>query len=156
MTVIARRVIATPGRSASEAWNVIIKLLAPNEESEARKELLNIAGIASCLIAEETIDVAPIIVYGDGPRVRIYCVYGDDAITGENANEASLPDSPMKGDWSMSLPCLPEDLEWVQTALKKHSSRISARELTAEVEVQKSQTEKTKTFIIDKEAFDRK
>ena len=133
MTVIVRRIIATPGRSASEAWNVIINLLAPDTGNEARKELLNIAGVASCLIAEETMDVAAIVVFGDGPRVRIYCIYGDDAISGESANEASLPDSPMEGDWRMSLPCAPEDLGWVQATLKKHSSRITARDLTEKV-----------------------
>jgi hypothetical protein len=46
MTVIARRIIATPVRSASEAWAAIVNILAPQSGSKARQELLAIEGIA--------------------------------------------------------------------------------------------------------------
>ena len=52
MTVVARRIAATPARSASEAWHVLVNLVAPSDGA-ARKELQGIEGIASCVIAEE-------------------------------------------------------------------------------------------------------
>ena len=134
MTVMARHVIAEPVRSASETWNVIVDLLAPEPDHKARNELLGVIGVASSLIAAEAMRDAPLVVYGAGPRVRIYCLYGESAILGEEANESSLTVSAVNGDWAMSLPCPSEDLEWVQAALKKRSTRITARELNTSVD----------------------
>lgn len=74
-----------------------------------------------------------IVVTCDGPRTRIYCLYDDDAVEGSDANEEALGFDPLAGDWAVSLPCLKDDLAWVQGALKKHSARITAREPDAEV-----------------------
>src|SRR4030042_4651426 len=128
MTTISRKIIAIPARSASEAWKVIVNLIAPQTDSDAQRELLETTGIASSLITDEAMKNAPIVVYGVGPRIRIYCLYNEDAITGENASEETLPFSPTEGDWKMSLPCPAEDLDWVQRALKKRSGRITARD----------------------------
>lgn len=54
--------------------------------------------------------------------------YGEDAMTGENANEDKLVTSPVDGNWKMSLPASESDLEWVQAALKEKSTRITARD----------------------------
>jgi len=43
---------------------------------------------------------------------------------------------PLKGDWGVSLPCPKEQLGWVQTALKKHCSRIIARDLSQGIATQ--------------------
>lgn len=153
MTVIARRIAATPARLASETWKIIVDLLAPDEESASREELLDIIGVASSLIADEAMESAPLVVYGAGLRVRVYCLYGEDAISGENSNEASLPVSPTQGDWKMSLPCPTEDLNWVQSALKKRSSRITARDLAEAVESEESEIQQATSPFIDKEAF---
>ena len=74
MTVIARRIKATPARSASSAWSVIVSLLAPKADSAARVELENIAGIAGSLISDEAFRSSPAVVYGSGPRIRLYCL----------------------------------------------------------------------------------
>lgn len=153
MTVIARRIISIPVRSASESWGMIVDLLAAQTEAEIRKELLGICGVVSSLIADEAMKDAPIVVYGSGPRVRIYCLYGEDAITGENANEAAFPSFPTEGDWRLSLPCPSEDLEWIQNVLKKKSSRITARNMTTEMEIEKSPNEQANQALINKEAF---
>src|SRR5262245_32139944 len=121
MTVIARRVIATPARPASAAWTVIVNIIAPDESSDARKELESISGIASDLIADEALKSAA-VVYGAGPRVRVYCLYNEDAIAGDGASESSLAFDPTNGDWRMSLPCPAEDLDWVNEALKTKSN----------------------------------
>ncbi len=124
MTVIARRFASVPERSAVDTWNAIVELIAPDPRSSARDELAAVAGVACSLIAGEM--SAPIVVYGSGPRLRIYCLYGDDAIEGDNVSEGAFPYVPTDGDWRMSLPCPEEELEWVQKSLRS-STRVSAR-----------------------------
>ncbi len=155
MTVVARRIIATPARPASEAWAVMVNLLAPDQNSEARKELESVSGIASNLIADEAFDGTPGVVFGSGPRVRLYCLYGDTAISGEGASESAFAFVPTEGDWRMSLPCPPDDLDWVRDALKNKSSRIAARAVDEDVddrEDSKSRSDPS-AYEIDRETF---
>lgn len=86
--------------------------------------------MAASLIADQALKSAPIVATCDGPRTRIYCLFDEDAIDGDDANEDVLGFEPLKGNWGVSLPCPKEQLGWVQTALKKHSSRIVARDLS--------------------------
>lgn len=155
MTVVARRIVATPARPASEAWAVIVDLIAPDGSGEARKELQSIAGIASNLIADEAFAYAAAVVYGSGPRVRLYCLYGDAAISADGASETALAFNPTEGEWQMSLPCPTEDLAWVREALKKKSSRIKARDTNDDVDDEGDSDEgKASTeFEIDREVF---
>jgi hypothetical protein len=132
MTVVARTFCSIPKRSALETWTAIVVLLAPKAGSEARRELESVAGIASSLITREAMN-SPIVVYGCGPRVRIYCVYNEDAITGDAANENKLAFDATEGDWHMSLPCPSDDLDWVTGALAKKTKRITARDQAEEV-----------------------
>jgi len=126
-TVMARRVASTPARTASTTWEKIMSLLAPDPQSDARKEIEKASGVACASISSEATKDAPIVVWGGGPRARVYCVFGDDAITGDNVNEDAFPKSPTEGDWRMSIPCLPEDVKWSGEKLASVSSRIVAR-----------------------------
>lgn len=155
MTVVARRIVATPARPSSEAWAVMVDLLAPDKNSDARRELDSVSGIASNLIADEAFERAAGVVYGSGPRVRLYCLYGDKAISGDGASESALAFIPTEGDWRMSLPCPAEDLDWVRDALKKKSSRIMARDVDEDVESDGDSEERkaSSSFEIDREAF---
>jgi hypothetical protein len=137
MTVVARTFCSIPKRSALETWSAIVALLAPKAGSEARRELEFVAGITSSLITREAMN-SPIVVYGCGPRVRIYCVYNEDAITGDAANESKLAFDATDGDWHMSLPCPAEDLDWIVGALGKKSKRITARDQAEAVESEDS------------------
>ena len=128
MTVLSRRIRATPYRSANDAWDLIVGLLAP-AAGGAQDELRRVGGLASSLIASEAWLESPVVVWGTGPRVRIYCLFGDNAITGDDANEQAFPNAPASGDWSMSLPCPDEDLDWVKAALAKQSTRTTARKV---------------------------
>jgi hypothetical protein len=128
MSVVARKIVSTPVRGSSETWAVVTDLLAP-KAGDARRELTAVAGVACSLIASETPSRDPIVIWGNGPRVRVYCLFGDDAITADDKNENALATCPTDGNWSMSLPCEEEDLAWVQQELTKHSKRISARKL---------------------------
>lgn len=128
MSVIARRIRATPERSGLEAWSVITDLIA-QRGSLARRELEAAAGVAACLIADEIPKESPIVVAGSGPRLRIYCLYGEDTAVGEDANEATLTWDPTDGEWKMWLPAPREDVEWVSRELAKGGTRIAAYEL---------------------------
>ena len=137
MTVVARTFCSIPKRSALDTWAAIVDLLAPRAGSESRRELESVAGVASSLITREAM-TSPIVVYGSGPRVRIYCVYNEDAITGDAANENKLAFDATDGDWHMSLPCPADDLDWVVGALAKKTKRITARDQGAGVESEES------------------
>ena len=153
MTTIARRIIATPVRSASETWAVIVNLLAAQAESPARQELQAVRGIASSLITDEAMKSSPIVVSGSGPRIRIYCLYDEDAMIGDNAKEDTLAFDATAGDWQMSLPCPADDLIWVQASLAKHSTRITARDMTTAVDAEENQSTTTKAIQVNMEAF---
>lgn len=129
MSVVSRRLRSTPVCSSTDTWSKVTDLLAP-DDSAAREELKSVAGVASSLITSEAMKDAAIVCSGSGPRVRIYCLYDEAAIVGEDANEAPLQQNPTDGDWSVSLPCPTEDLDWVGRALKRHSTRITARDLS--------------------------
>ncbi len=156
-SVVARRISATPARHASGTWAKIVGLIAPDQHSEAHKELESVTGIVSSLISDEAFKHAPVVVRGKGPRVRLYCLYDDDAISGEDASEAALVTVPTDDQWTMSLPCPTDDLEWVQSALKSKSTHITARDLTESVtdEDRDSQSDSSsvKAVTINREAF---
>ena len=109
-TVASRTFKSTPERDAARTWTAIVDLLTQGKASEARSELLAVAGVAASVIADQAPKDASITVTCDGPRTRIYCLYDDDAVEGSDANEDALGFDPLKGDWRVSLPCLAEDL----------------------------------------------
>jgi hypothetical protein len=154
MTVVARRVRATPHRGASNAWQVIVDLIAP-KDGTARRELLSINGIASSLISTESPKNAAMVVKGKGPRVRIYCLFDDDAISGDDANEASLAEYPTDGDWLMSLPADADDVSWVKEALVKKTARITVREKSETIDDGEEESKKSvaSEATINMEAF---
>lgn len=152
MTVLARGVRATPHRPADEVWSVIVGLLAPSGGA-ARDELMKIAGVAATLIAAEAPKHDRMVVWGGGPQVRITCLYGEAAITGDNANETKLPRTPTEGDWHMSLPCPEEDLTWVQAALAKRSKRITARKLGEKPDTEGDEAASVSEAAVNKESF---
>ncbi len=154
MSAVARRIRATPARAASDAWQVIVDLIAP-KDGDARRELLSIAGIASAIISTESPKASPMVVRGKGPRVRMYCLYDEDAVTGDDANEAALAECPTAGDWVMSLPADADDVPWVKDALAKKSTRVKVREKSEPFDDGEEQPGKAATAdaAINMEAF---
>jgi hypothetical protein len=132
-TVLARRVASTPVRTAVETWARIVEIIAPDPESPARKELAKVAGTACASIASEAPKEAPMVIWGSGPRARVYCVFDEDAITQDGLNEDALPRSPTEGDWRMSIPFLAADAAWSGASLAAASGRISARSVDEDV-----------------------
>jgi hypothetical protein len=157
MSTVARNFASIPARSASETWSSIVSILAPDDASEAHKELISVSGLVNSIISRETCQAAPMVVFGGpGPRIRIYCTHGEDAISGEGTNEASLATVPTQGSWSMSLPCLKEDLTWISDELKKKSSRISAREMSEAVSEESNAEKAVQSQEVNMEAYLRK
>jgi hypothetical protein len=156
-TVIARRVASSPTRTATQTWDKIVELVAPDAGSEARRELAKAAGVACAAISSEATKDAAIVVWGAGPRVRIYCVFDEDAILGEGVNEDALAKSPTAGDWRMSLPCEPGDVTWSKNKLAAVSKRISARSLEEDVDGeeggQSGAGSSTRSMTVDIEEF---
>lgn len=134
MTVVARRIVSIPFRSASETWDAIVALIAPDPKSDARSELAAVTGVLSSVITDEAPRDDALVLYGNGPRVRIYCLYGEQALEGDGASEGALGFTPTGNDWRMSVPCFPDDLQWVSQALARKSSRISARAAGTELD----------------------
>lgn len=129
MTTVVRRTFnSTPQRDAAETWQSIVALLTQGRAGGPRAELLAVTGVAASVIADQAPKGAAIVITCDGPRTRIYCLYDDDAIEGSDPNEDALGFDPLRGDWRVSLPCGDEDLAWVQSALKTHGNRVTARD----------------------------
>lgn len=153
MTTAARKITSIPVRFATDTWQHILDLVAPTNEA-ARTELAGVTGLAASLITREAMRASPIIVAGDGPQLRIYCVYGEEAVAGDQANEAALPASPAeKGAWTMSLPCPTDDLNWVRASLKKRSTRITARDVAETALPEPEEETRASNATINVESF---
>jgi hypothetical protein len=155
MTTVASRVFkSTPGRDAMATWAAIVDLLTQGKDGPKRTELMAVAGVAASVIVDHAPKGAAIVSTCDGPRTRIYCIYDDDAIEGSDANEEPLGFDPLEGDWRVSLPCLPDDLSWVQGALKKHSTRITAREPDDDVaKAETTPASQASALVFDRKGF---
>ena len=135
MSTVRRTIRSVPYRDSCTTWQVVVGLLTRGKNSSAAEELEAVAGIAASVIADGAPRLAPIVVTCDGPRTRLYCVYDEDALDDAEASEDPLGFDPLQGDWGVSLPCLTEDLEWVQRALKDKSTRIKARDIASGIEL---------------------
>lgn len=155
MITVARRTFrSTPERDSMASWTAIVDLLTQGKSGRTRLELLAVAGVAASIIADQAPADAPIVVTCDGPRTRIYCLYGDDAVDGSGANEDPLGFDPLNGDWRLSLPCPADDLIWVQAALNRYSRRITARDQGEQVINDKSATRtKGKPLVLNQKEF---
>lgn len=156
MSTVRRDFRSVPSRDASATWIAIVDLITANSSNgDARRELMSVEGIVASVIAEQTPKDAPIIVTCAGPRTRIYCLYDDDALDDSSSNESKLGFDTTKGNWQVSLGVAKDDLTWVQSALKKASSRIVARDAASEFEVdsEKSSTKASSSVELDMEGF---
>lgn len=147
MSVLSRKIAATPKRSVDEAWQVIVNMVS-EPSSEARKILESITGVASAIIVDEIPAGIPIVFTGKGPRIRIYCVYGEDALLDDNCNEEFLVQNPTVEDWHTYLPCAQDDLVWITEALKPASKFVTAYDKNKEPDVEKS-VEATNSLTVD-------
>lgn len=152
MTVVARRFSARPERTSIETWSAITELICKTNK-EAKTDFQKIGGVAAALIAEETFRNDPLVMTGSGPRLRIYCLYDEDALTGDDRNEDPLNWNPTEGDWKVFLPCSSEDFNWVTNSLKAKNAKFVAYDVEKGIAEETQTTSESKQFIIDVEAF---
>jgi hypothetical protein len=153
-TVVSRTFRSTPQRDAHDTWTAIVDLLTQGRCGAKRDELMAVTGVASSVIADQASRDSAIIVTCEGPRTRIYCRYDEDAIDGADANEDPLGFDPLKAEWAVSLPCLTDDLAWVQDALKKRSARITARDAaTNTISEENATTAGADMLVLDTKGF---
>jgi hypothetical protein len=122
MSVISRRFAASPARTAADTWEAIVNVITAESEG-AKQDLNSITGIIASIISDETPSKNAITIIGSGPRLRVYCLYGDDAI-GDEANEASLSWKPFENNWEIYFPVESSDFDWVTMLLKEKNSRF--------------------------------
>jgi len=122
MSIVARKFTACPVRTGSETWSAIVTVIADGAPAAAAA-LANIVGVASSIIADRTPASNPITIIGTGARLRVYCIYDEDAMSDE-ASEAKLS-WPLfeKDDWEIHFPVEKEDFNWVTSLLKEKGTR---------------------------------
>ena len=152
MSTVARRIAASPKRTATEVWDVISQMLC-EKSSDAEKALVSATGVIAGVISEEIPRDTPFVITGSGPRVKIYCQYGEDALDSECCNETPLAQKPMINEWKLYVPCASEDLEWLSLALKNISSSVIAYDKTAEPDIPVEKTYDQKGLTLNKENF---
>lgn len=152
-TVVSRTFRGSPHRDSAQTWTAIVDLLTRGNNGSNQTELLSVAGIAASVITERGPKDSAIIVTCDGPRTRIYCLYDEDAIDGADANEDALGFDPLNGDWRLSLPCPQADLAWVNSELKKHGLRITARDSDTGTEIDAGVPSRAEALILDTKGF---
>ena len=127
---IRRDISAIPERSASETWQRIIDLVTGNGSKDVQ-QLKAAAGVMGSIITDEHPADRPILLEGVGPQLRIYCRYRMDAIE-QGSSVDALNWNPTEGDWTMHVPCDPENIDWVRKSLANSSPRIKVFDITEE------------------------
>lgn len=106
MTTHSRRFASVPARTASDTWRAISDILASEDERTPFDAAQNAAAV---LIADEVTDTTPIVITGIGPRIHIYTVHGDDAVSKHNVNEVAVPNLQYSDGWIIYLPDHPHE-----------------------------------------------
>lgn len=122
MSVISRRFAASPARTAADVWDAIVNVIAADSDA-VKQQLKSITGVIASIISDETPANSPITIIGKGPRLRVYCLYGDDAL-GDEANEAALTWKPFESEWEVYFPVEEVDYDWVTKELQKKHTRF--------------------------------
>ena len=129
---LRRDIASIPVRSAKETWQVITGLVA-GANTVDRAQLDAASSIMESLLADELPAQVPIVFKGVGPRVVIYCAYGEDAMEVE-FDVDPLPSTPTAGDWRVTAPCEADDVEWMNEALRNRAPRITVHDANEQPE----------------------
>lgn len=141
-TVVARKILASPARLSSAAWKTISDMITKGDPTAAG-EFESVKGIASCLINDQALENHPLVVKNKGPRLRVYCLYGEDAISAEDKNEESLSWSPTGAEWHAFLPCLPDEVEEMAKLVESRSKKFTIYNVEAGIPDDEAVEEKT-------------
>jgi len=154
MSVSSRRIISNPEKTSVETWTKITEIICVHSH-EAKKEFDKVSNVVASLLSEEFMKDEPMIMKGAGSQLRVYCLYGEDAVTGEDANESHLSWDITSEVWSVFLPCSEEELSWYEKALSNLSDRFKVYDLKDGVDKEDyySNDNNKAEFSVDEEAF---
>lgn len=139
MTVVVRKFSASPEKDAVGVWNAITDLVC-HDVCAPRGEFVEVKGGACSVISDQVVKDHPIVIRGSGPLLRIYCLYGEDAVLGQDINEDSISWNPFKSDWKVYIPCPKDELDGLQTFLSKRCSNFEAYDPKEGLSFQKSES----------------
>lgn len=144
---VRRDIASVPARSAAETWQAIIALVTGPDSVEP-EQLHAARSIMESIIADEHPASVPIILKGAGPRVLIYCLYGEDAMEA-GLSVDSLASNPTGGDWRMTAPSEEGDVSWMNRSLSKKAPRISVHDVNDTPTDEASEPKAEETLAID-------
>lgn len=139
MTVIVRKFSASPEKDAVGVWDAITDLVC-HDITAPRSEFVAVKGGVCSIISDQIVKDHPIVIRGSGPLLRIYCLYGDDAVLGQDVNEDSINWNPFKSDWKVYIPCPKDELSGLRAFLTKRSSSFEAYDSKEGLSLQKSES----------------
>lgn len=154
LSVSVRKVVACPERTASEVWDFITEMLCHSSQ-EAAQQFKDVKGGVSSVISDEILENSAIVIKGTGPIVRIYCLYGDDAISGEDKKEEPINWELFKDGWKVYIPCIEEEIDSLKKYLEKKSNRFEVYNKNEKLSFNetKSSSIPDDTLFIDEEAL---
>jgi hypothetical protein len=123
---VRRDVISVPAQSARETWRAIIDLITDRGSIDVQ-QLEAASSVMESLIADETPATTPIVIKGTGPRLVIYCLYGEKAMEGA-AKPNPLTWNPTGGEWHLIAPCEADDVTWMNATLTARAPRIRVQD----------------------------
>jgi hypothetical protein len=127
---VRRDIASIPIRSAAETWQAITTLITGGGSVDA-DTLAKAASVMESLIADEYPATVPIVVKGNGPRLVIYLLYGEDAMEAGTSIDA-ISWNPTGGpSWSMSAPSEAADVGWMNSTLQFRAPRILIHDLAS-------------------------
>lgn len=126
---VRRDIASVPKRSASQTWAEITDLVTGPGSVDAGS-LKAAASIMESLITDEHPGKVPITLKGVGNRLVIYLAFNEDAMEADSG-VAKLTWNPTAGSWSMTAPCDPDDVAWMNKALKERAPRITVHDVNA-------------------------
>ena len=144
---VRRDIASIPKRSAAQTWQAIVDLIATAGSVDVAT-LTAAASVMETLIADEYPAAVPIVVKGAGPRLVIYCVYGEDAM-GADLDVDKLTWNPTGKGWSMTAPTGAGDVGWMTKMLQERAPRITVHDVNVPVEEQDAPEPEAQVLEID-------
>lgn len=143
MTTHARRFASVPARTASDTWRAIADVVSSDNVRASFDAAQNAAAV---LIADEVTRTEPVVITGAGPRVHIYTVHGDDAVSNHNVNETALPSLQYSEDWTIYLPEHPDEPGLIDALVNNPHVVIGAAPIAADPQPMSSASSRIGNF----------
>jgi hypothetical protein len=154
MSVVSRTIVSNPERTSVETWAKITEIICA-QSTDAKVEFAKVSNITASLLSEEFMKDYSMIMKGAGSQLRVYCLYGEDAVTSEDASEDALSWDITAKDWKVFLPCSKEELSWYEKALSGLSDKFKVYDLSDGLNKDEyySNANTNAEFKVDEEAF---